>query len=92
MTKKKEDSNVKIIGSKSIEYTFLDNDLLNLKSTTISQKNDGDNNRNNVIPNDSKINKDIQRIRQNDLQFTKSRYKVRTTGGQSKQSHSSVYE
>jgi hypothetical protein len=34
-TNKREGSGVKIIGSKSIDYTFLDNDLLNLKSATI---------------------------------------------------------
>jgi hypothetical protein len=36
MVKKKTDirkDSIKIIASKSIDYTFLDNDLLNLKST-----------------------------------------------------------
>jgi hypothetical protein len=77
---RKKDDRVKIIDSKSFDYTFVDNDLSNLKFTTnISHKKDEDNN-NNISPKDSKINKD------------KSRYKGRITGGQSKQSHSSVYE
>ena len=82
---------VKIIGSKSLDYTFLDNDFLNLKYTNISHKNDEDNS-NNVAPKDSKINKDIQRINKTDFEIAKSRYKGRITGGQSRQSHSSVYE
>lgn len=59
---------VKIIGSKSLDYTFLDNDFLNLKYTNISHKNDEDNS-NNVAPKDSKINKDIQRINKTDLEI-----------------------
>jgi K+-transporting ATPase c subunit len=82
---------VKIIGSKSLDYTFLDNDFLNHKYTNISHKNDEDNS-NNVAPKDSKINKDIQRINKTDFEIAKSRYKGRITGGQSRQSHSSVYE
>jgi hypothetical protein len=38
MVKKKTDirkDSIKIIASKSIDYTFLDNDLLNLKSNVI---------------------------------------------------------
>jgi hypothetical protein len=76
---------VKIIGSKSLDYTFLDNDFLNLKYTNISHKNDEDNS-NNVAPKDSKINKDIQRINKADFEITKSRYKGRITGGQSRKS------
>ena len=34
-TNKRVGSGVKIISSKSIDYTFLDNDLLKLKSATI---------------------------------------------------------
>jgi hypothetical protein len=64
---------------------------LNLKTTSIGHKNDEDNS-NNVIPKHPKINKDIQRVCQVDLEITKSRYKRRITGGQSKQNHSSVYE
>jgi hypothetical protein len=71
---------VKIIGSKSLDYTFLDNDFLNHKYTNI------------VAPKNSKINKDIQRINKTDLEIAKSRYKGRITGGQSRQSHSSIYE
>ena len=52
---------VKIIGSKSADYTFLDNDLLNLKSINTSHKKDEDNS-DHVTQNESKINKDIQRI------------------------------
>ena len=46
MAKKKisrKKGEVKIIGSKSFDYTFLDNDLLNVKSTNISHKKDEDN-------------------------------------------------
>jgi K+-transporting ATPase c subunit len=82
---------VKIIGSKSLDYTFLDDDFLKLKYTNISHKKDEDNS-NNVVPKNSKINKDIQRINKTDSEISKSRYKGRITGGQSRQSHSSVYE
>ncbi len=90
MAKKKisrKKGEVKIIGSKSFDYTFLDNDLLNVKSTNISRKKDD-----HVTQKDSKINKEIQRINKTDLEIAKSRYKRRITGGQSRQSHSSVYE
>jgi hypothetical protein len=88
---RKKDDRVKIIGSKSLDYTFIDNDSSNLKFTTnISHKKDEDNS-NNVPPKESKINKDISTWMSK--RFTdKSRYKGRITGGQSKQSHSSVYE
>lgn len=88
---KKKDDRVKIIDSKSLDYTFVDNDWSNLKFTTnISHKNNVDNS-NNVTPKDPKINKDISTWMSK--RFTdKSRYKGRITGGQSKQSHSSVYE
>jgi hypothetical protein len=82
---------VKIIGSKSADYTFLDNDLLNLKSINTSHKKDEDNS-DHVTQKESKINKDIHRINKTDLDVAKSRYKGRITGGQSRQSHSSVYE
>lgn len=75
---------LKLIGSKSLDYTFLDNDFLNLKYTNISHKNDEDNS-NNFAPKDS-INKDIQRINKTDLEIAKSRYKGRITGGQSRKS------
>jgi hypothetical protein len=94
MAKKKisrKKGEVKIIGSKSFDYTFLDNDLLNVKYTNISHKKDEDNS-NNVVPKDSKINKGIQRINKTDSEISKSRYKGRITGGQCRQSHSSVYE
>jgi len=94
MAKKKisrKKGEVKIIGSKSVDYTFLDNDLLNVKSTNISHKKDEDNS-NHVTQKDSKITKDIQRINKTDSEIAKSRYKGRITGGQSRQSHSSVYE
>ncbi len=89
---KKESVGVKIIASKNIDYTFLDSDLLNLKTTTIGHNNNDRDNTNNVAQKSSKINNDIQRVRQVDLEITRSRYKGRTTGGQSKQNHSSVYE
>ncbi len=88
--KRKKDE-VKIIGAKSLDYTFLDDDFLKLKYTNISHKKDEDNS-NNVVPKDSKINNDIQRINKTDSEISKSRYKGRITGGQSRQSHSSVYE
>ena len=88
---KKESAGVKIIDSKTSDYTFLDNDLLNLKTTAIGNNNDLDNT-NNVTPKRSKINNDIQRVRRVDLEITRSRHKGRTMGGQSKQNHSSVYE
>jgi hypothetical protein len=88
--KRKKDE-VKIIGAKSLDYTFLDDDFLKLKYTNISHKKDEDNS-NNVVPKDSKINNDIQRINKTDSGISKSRYKGRITGGQSRQSHSSVYE
>jgi hypothetical protein len=94
MAKKKisrKKGEVKIIGSKSFDYTFLDNDLLNVKSTNISHKKDEDN-CNHVTQKDSNITKDIQRINKTDSEIAKSRYKGRITGGQSRQSHSSVYE
>ena len=88
--RKKEDR-VKIIDQKSLDYTFVDNDWSNHKfPTDISHKNNVDNS-NNVPPKNSKINKDISTWMSK--RFTdKSRYKGRITGGQSKQSHSSVYE
>jgi hypothetical protein len=89
ISRKKDE--VKIIGSKSLDYTFLDDDFLKLKYTNISHKKDEDNS-NNVVPKDSKINNDIQRINKTDSVISKSRYKGRITGGQSRQSHSSVYE
>ena len=90
---KKESAGVKIIASKTIDYTFLDNDLLNLNTTTttIGHNNDLDNS-NNVTPKRSKTNNDIQHVHQVDLEITRSRHKGRTMGGQSKQNHSSVYE
>lgn len=91
---KKESAGVKIIASKTIDYTFLNNDLLNLNTTTtttIGHNNDRDN-PNNVTPKRSKTNNDIQRLRQVDLEITRSHCKGRTMGGQSKQNHSSVYE
>jgi hypothetical protein len=93
MVKKKTDirkDSIKIIALKSIDDTFLDNDLLNLKST-VAHKIDEHHN-NNVPLKRSKINKDIQRVHQVDLEITKSRHKGRITGGQSKHNHSSVYE
>ena len=91
---KKEGNEVKIIGRyKNIDYTFLDNDLLNLKSTTTIGHNNAVDNSNNVTSKHSKINKeDIPRVHKVDLEMTRSRYKGRIAGGQSKQSHSSVYE
>ena len=89
ISRKKDE--VKIIGSKSLDYTFLDDDFLKLKYTNISHKKDEDNS-NNVVPKDSKINNNIQRINKTDSEISKSRYKGRITGGQSRQSHSSVYE
>ncbi len=89
ISRKKDE--VKIIGSKSLDYTFLDDDFLKLKYTNISHKKDEDN-INNVVPKDSKINKGIQRINKTDSEISKSRYKGRITGGQCRQSHSSVYE
>ena len=89
ISRKKDE--VKIIGSKSLDYTFLDDDFLKLKYTNISHKKDEDNS-NNVVPKDSKINNNIQRINKTDSEISKSRYKGRITCGQSRQSHSSVYE
>jgi hypothetical protein len=87
---KKEDR-LKIIDSKSLDYTFVDNDWSNLKFTTdISHKNNVDNS-NNVPSQNSKINKDVSTWMSKRFP-DKSRYKRRITGGQSKQSHSSVYE
>ena len=89
ISRKKDE--VKIIGSKSLDYTFLDDDFLKLKYTNISHKKDEDNG-NNVVPKDPKINNDIRRINKTDSEISKSHYKGRITGGQSRQSHSSVYE
>jgi hypothetical protein len=51
---RKKDDRVKIIDSKSFDYTFIDNDLSNLKfNTHISHKKDEDNS-NNVPPKDFK--------------------------------------
>ena len=89
ISRKKDE--VKIIGSKSLDYTFLDDDFLKLKYTNISHKKDEDNS-NHLTQKDSKITKDIQRINKTDSEIAKSCYKGRITGGQSRQSHSSVYE
>ncbi len=86
ISRKKDE--VKIIGSKSHDYTFLDDNFLKLEYTNISHKKDEDNS-NNLVLKDSKQNEDIQRINKTD---SKSRYKGRIIGGQSRQSHSSVYE
>ena len=91
MAKKKisrKKGEVKIISSKSFDYTFLDNGLLNVKSTNISHKKDEDNS-NHVTQKDSYITKDIQRINKTD---SKCRYKGRITSGQARQSHSPVYK
>jgi hypothetical protein len=67
---------------------------LNLKTTiTIDHNNNDVDNSNNVTSKRSKINKeDIQRVHKVDSEITRSRYKGRIADGQSKQSHSSVYE
>ena len=51
ISRKKDE--VKIIGSKSLDYTFLDDDFLKLKYTNISHKKDEDNS-NNVVLKDSR--------------------------------------
>ncbi len=56
---------VKIIGSKSHDYSFLDDSFLMFKYTNISHKKD-EHNSNNVVLKNSKINKDIQRINKTD--------------------------
>ena len=87
----KKDDRVKIIDPQSLDYTFVDNDWSNHKfPTDISHKNNVDNS-NNVSPKNSKINKDISTWISK-RSTGKSRYKGRIAGGQSKQSHSSVYE
>jgi hypothetical protein len=89
---KKESAGVKIIASKTIDYPFLNNDLLNLNTTTTIGHNNDRDNPNNVTPKRSKTNNDIQHVHRVDLEITRSRHKGRTMGGQSKQNHSSVYE
>ncbi len=62
-----------------------------LKCTNISHKKDEDNS-NNVVLKDSKINKDIQRINKTDSEISKSRYKGRITGRQCRQRYSSFHK
>ena len=81
---KKKLREVKIIDSKSIDHTFLNNDFLNSRSTNIDDKKEDSNGI-------ASKNFMLKHLHQNDLQ-TRSRHKGRITGGQNKQSHSSVYE
>jgi hypothetical protein len=79
---------VKIIDPKKIDYTFTDkDDPFNVKSSSYTDEK-------NIDPSDKTKTdrKDIDRIRFDLSKNTKIRTKGRIAGGQSKQSHSSVYE
>jgi hypothetical protein len=84
----RKEKGIKIIDSEKIDYTFTGkDDPFNIKSSLfINEKN---------IDSSSKSKtekKNTDRIRFDPSKNTKTRTKGRIAGGQSKQSHSSVYE
>ena len=79
---------VKTIDPRKIDYTFIDkDDPFNIKSSSCDDEKSNDSSKKSNIE-----KKDINRIRYNIAKNTKLRTKGRLAGGQSKQSHSSVYE
>jgi hypothetical protein len=82
----RREKGIKIIDHKKIDYTFTELSF-NIKS---SSYNDG---KNIGSSGKSKTERmDIDRLRHDIIKDTKIRTKGRIAGGQSKQSHSSVYE
>ncbi|HEX7209060.1 MAG TPA: hypothetical protein VF233_12810 [Nitrososphaeraceae archaeon] len=84
----RKEKGIKIIDPKKIDYTFTDkDDPSNIKSSSYNnEKNIGSSGKSKTE------RKDIDRLRHNITKDTKIRNKGRIAGGQSKQSHSSVYE
>jgi hypothetical protein len=83
-----KEKGIKIIDPKKIDYTYTGKDVLfDIKSSSFNNEK--------TIDSPTKSNtpkKDIERTRHNITKNTKIRTKGRIAGGQSKQSHSSVYE
>ena len=83
----RKERQIKIVDPKKIDYTYTGkDDPFNFKSSYSNEKN---------IESSKKSNtekKDVDRIRYDIAKNTKIRTKGRIAGGQSKQSHSSVYE
>jgi hypothetical protein len=79
---------IKILDLKKIDYTYTcKDDLFDIKSSSYSdEKNIDSSSRSN------KEKKDVKRKRHDITKNTKIRARGRIAGGQSKQSHSSVYE
>ena len=83
-----KEKGIKIIDPKKVDYTFTcKDDPFNIVSSLHSdEKNIGSSGKSKTE------RKDIDRLRHNVAKDTKIRNKGRIAGGQSKQSHSSVYE
>jgi hypothetical protein len=83
-----KEKEIKILDPKKIEYTYTcKDDLFDIKSFSYSdEKNIDSSSRSN------KEKKDVKRIRHDITKNMKIRTRGRIAGGQSKQSHSSVYE
>lgn len=76
---------IKIVDPRRIDYTCTgDNSMFDMNSPLHDGKDNG--------PKTSRIEKDLQRLRYDSTKNTKTKTKGRITAGQSKQSHSSVYE
>ena len=79
LVKKKKE--IKIVREGTVNYTFVDTRLTDIKQ----DPEDGD-------KTNSSIEKNIIKTRTIDSKKSKIRYKDRIAGGQNKQGHSSVYE
>lgn len=77
-----EKKKIKIVQESDINYTFLDNGIINIKG---SEEEDAGKSKSN-------LEKDMLKTRSIDFKKTKIRYNSRISGGQVQQSHSSVYE
>lgn len=78
---------IKIVNPKKIDYTYTGkDDPFNFKSSDSNEKNIDSSKKSNTKK------RDIDRIRYDIAKNTKIRTKESIAGGQSKQSHSSVYE
>ena len=83
-----KEKGIKIIDPKKIDYTYTGkDDLLDIQSALYSNEKSIDTSKKSNIE-----KKEIDRIRHDIVKNTKLRAKGRLAGGQSKQSHSSVYE
>jgi hypothetical protein len=84
----RKEKGIKIIDPKMIDYTYTGkDDLFNITSPSYSDEKSNDSS------NKSKAEKkNIDRLRHDITKDTRIKAKVRMAGGQSKQSHSSVYE